>query len=140
MSKKNVLILCTGNSCRSQMAEGLINTCLGDHFRAFSAGTKPSGRVHPLAITVMAELRIDLSQHQSQSTADFRGQYFDYVITVCDAANEDCPAWLNQAGARAHIGFVDPAEATGSTEAVLAVFRQVRDQIKEQLLDYLRRQ
>ncbi|MCB9006635.1 MAG: arsenate reductase ArsC [Ardenticatenaceae bacterium] len=134
---KNVLVLCTGNSCRSQMAEGLINAKLGDQFVAYSAGTQPSGTVHPKAIAVMAELGIDLSQNESKSTELFRGQYFDHVITVCDSAKETCPVWLGNAGQKTHIGFYDPAEATGKDEEVTAVFRQIRDQIADQILSFL---
>ena len=134
---KNVLVLCTGNSCRSQMAEGLINAKLGDQFVAYSAGTQPSGTVHPKAIAVMAELGIDLSQNESKSTELFRGQFFDHVITVCDSAKETCPVWLGNAGQKTHIGFYDPAEATGKDEEVTAVFRQIRDQIADQILSFL---
>lgn len=135
--KKSVLVLCTGNSCRSQMAEGLINARLGDRFVAYSAGTQPSGTVHPKAIAVMDELGIDLSQNESKSTELFRGQYFDHVITVCDSAKETCPVWLGNAGQKTHIGFYDPAEATGTDEEVTAVFRQVRDEIADQILSFL---
>ena len=135
--KKSVLVLCTGNSCRSQMAEGLINARLGDQFVAYSAGTKPSGYVHPKAIAAMAELGIDLSQNESKSTDLFKGQYFDHVITVCDSAKETCPVWLGNAGNKTHIGFYDPAEAVGTDEEVTAVFRQVRDEIADQILDFL---
>ena len=135
---KQVLILCTGNSCRSQMAEGLINTRLSPDFRAASAGTDPSGYVHPKAIAAMAELGIDLSQNESKNLEQFRGQYFDYVITVCDSANENCPVWLDKAGARYHIGFDDPAKATGTDEEIMAEFRRVRDEIEEQVLTFLR--
>jgi arsenate reductase len=140
VTKQKVLILCTGNSCRSQMAEGLINARLGDDFEAASAGTRPSGYVHPQAIAAMAELGIDLSGNESKSTDLFQGTYFDYVITVCDAANEDCPVWLNQAGPRQHIGFDDPAKATGSDEEIAATFRRVRDEIAVQVLGFLQRQ
>lgn len=135
--KKSVLVLCTGNSCRSQMAEGLINARLGNRFVAYSAGTQPSGTVHPKAIAVMDELGIDLSQNESKSTELFRGQYFDHVITVCDSAKETCPVWLGNAGQKTHIGFYDPAEATGTDEEVTAVFRQVRDEIADQILSFL---
>lgn len=135
---KKVLVLCTGNSCRSQMAEGLINARLGPEFQALSAGTKPSGYVHPKAIEVMAELGIDLSQQESKNLDQFRGQYFDCVITVCDSAKENCPVWLEEAGRREHIGFDDPAEATGTDEEITAEFRRVRDGIAEQVLDFLR--
>jgi len=135
--KHKVLVLCTGNSCRSQMAEGLINGRLGDEFEAVSVGTQPSGYVHPKAITVMDELGIDLSRNESKSTEDFRGQYFDTVITVCDSAKESCPVWLEEAGRKVHIGFDDPAEATGTDEEVTAVFRRVRDEIADQVLGFL---
>jgi len=134
---KQVLILCTGNSCRSQMAEGLINTQL-DGFTAFSAGTKPSGYVHPKAIQVMQELGIDLSRNKSENLEQFKGQYFDHIITVCDSAKENCPVWLGEAGKRVHIGFDDPADATGTEAEILAEFRRVRDEIADRVLEYLR--
>lgn len=134
---RSVLILCTGNSCRSQMAEGLINARL-DGFQAVSAGTKPSGYVHPKAIAAMAELGIDLSDGVSKNLDQFRGRRFDYVITVCDSAREDCPVWLGEAGERVHIGFDDPAEATGSEAEIMAEFRRVRDEIAERVLGFLR--
>jgi arsenate reductase len=137
MSKKRVLILCTGNSCRSQMAEGLINHYLGDEWEAVSAGTKPSGYVHPMAIQVMAELEIDISDGRSKSADEFRDAALDRVITVCSDANRNCPAWLGQ-GKVKHIGFPDPAAADGDEAEQLAVFRQVRDDIREQVLGYLR--
>lgn len=139
MHKQRVLILCTGNSCRSQMAEGLINHFLGDRWEAYSAGIAPSGYVHPLAIKAMAELGIDLSASASKSVDQFYGQSFDYVITVCDDARETCPVWLGE-GNVSHIGFYDPALATGSEEERLAVFRKVRDQIHDQVLGYLQAQ
>ena len=140
MNKQTVLILCTGNSCRSQMAEGLINSKIGDQFQAYSAGTRPSGYVHPKAIQVMAELDIDLSQNKSQSTDAFKGRHFDYVITVCDSAHEDCPVWLNDAGLRQHIGFDDPAQATGAEAEILTEFRRVRDEINDKVLSFLQQQ
>ena len=139
MSKK-VLILCTGNSCRSQIAEGLINSRLGPEFQAFSAGTEPNNYVHPKAIAAMAELGIDLTQHETKDLEQFRGHYFDYVITVCDSASENCPVWLGKAGIRYHIGFDDPAKAVGTEEEIMAEFRQVRDQIVDKLLNFLQEQ
>lgn len=136
MSKKRVLILCTGNSCRSQMAEGLINHDLGDAWEAFSAGTEPSGYVHPLAIRAMAELGIDISQGVSKQADQFREVNLDLVITVCDDANEKCPLWLGN-GDRVHIGFDDPAHATGSEGEQMAVFRRVRDEIRDRVIGYL---
>lgn len=139
MNKKQVLILCTGNSCRSQMAEGLINHYLGNTWQAYSAGTAPSGYVHPLAIKAMAELGVDLSQNRSKSTDEFRTITLDQVITVCDDAAENCPLWLGS-GNVTHIGFPDPVKATGSDQEIFAVFRQVRDDIREQVLSYLSQQ
>lgn len=136
MSTKQVLFLCTGNSCRSQMAEGLVNYFLGDAWEAYSAGTKPAGYVHPLAIQVMAEFEIDLSRHRSKSVEEFRYVSPDLVITVCNDAAEDCPVWLGQ-GQKAHLSFPDPAKATGPLEEQLAVFRAVRDDIRQRVLAYL---
>jgi len=134
-SRKKVLILCTGNSCRSQMAEALVNFELGEAWQAFSAGTQPSGYVHPLALRALAELGI---QHRgaSKSTEAFRSETFDAVITVCDDAAENCPVWLGQ-GRRLHIGFPDPAQAEGSEAERMLVFRQVRDAIRARLIPYL---
>lgn len=132
MDKKlTVLVLCTGNSCRSQMAEAIINNRYGDMWRAYSAGTQPSGTVHPLAVKALAEIGIDW-QGTSKSTDDFRDADFDLVVTVCDDAAENCPVWLGM-GRKAHLGFPDPAQATGSEEDVMAVFRQVRDDIAAKL-------
>jgi arsenate reductase (thioredoxin) len=130
-SRRTVLFLCTGNSCRSQMAEALVNARLGDRWQAFSAGTRPTGEVHPLAIRVLSELGIQ-HQGQSKSTEAFRGRAFDLVVTVCDDAAEDCPVWLGQ-GRKAHLSFKDPAKATGTPEQILAEFRSVLDQIAGQV-------
>ena len=137
MRKREVLFLCTGNSCRSQMAEGLVNHFMGDTWRASSAGTAPSGYVHPLAIKAMAELGIDISDQQSESVDAFRGRAFDVVITVCDDAAENCPIWLGSGRVR-HIGFPDPADASGSEEERMEVFRDVRDGLRTQVSEYLR--
>ena len=137
MSKRRVLFLCTGNSCRSQMAEGLVNHYLGDRWEAFSAGTRPSGYVHPLAVQAMAELGIDISSYRSKSVDAFRATAFDRVITVCDGAAKNGPAWLGKGIVR-HIGFPDPAAAEGSEEEQMAVFRHVRDGLREKALDYLK--
>ena len=136
MSKRRVLFLCTGNSCRSQMAEGLVNHYLGDRWKAVSAGTRPSGYVHPLAVRAMAELGIDISSHRSKSVDEYRDTAFDRVVTVCDHAARNCPAWLGQ-GIVVHIGFPDPAAAAGSEEEQMAVFRHVRDGLRDQVLSYL---
>lgn len=133
--RKKVLILCTGNSCRSQLAEALINKHLGQQWQAFSAGTQPSGFVHPLAMRALAEVGIAHSG-VSKSTDIFRGEPFDLVITVCDDAAENCPLWLGQ-GQRVHIGFPDPAKAEGSEEERMIVFQQVRDEIRDQILPFL---
>jgi len=118
------------------MAEGLVNHLRGDAWEAMSAGTKPSGYVHPLSIRAMAELGIDISGHRSKSADEFYGTELDLVITVCDGAAKNCPAWLGQ-GRVLHIGFPDPAAATGSEEEQFVVFRQVRDGIRTRVLEYL---
>ncbi len=134
--RRRVLFLCTGNSCRSQMAEGLVNHFLGDEWQAYSAGTNPAGYVHPLAVQVMAELGVDISAQQSKSADEFRGTDFDLVVTVCDDAAENCPVWLGK-GRKVHIGFQDPAQATGSDEERLALFRRVRDEIHRKIFALL---
>lgn len=134
--RKNILFLCTGNSARSQMAEGLVNHYLVDEWRAYSAGTDPAGYVHPLAVRAMAQLGIDISRQRSKSADEFRRKEFDLVVTVCDDAAENCPVWLGQ-GRRRHIGFPDPASAVGSEDERLAVFRQVRDDLRRALFDLM---
>jgi arsenate reductase len=138
VSKRCVLFLCTGNSARSQMAEGLVKHFLGDRWEAFSAGTAPSGYVHPLAVQAMADLGIDISAQRSKSTDEFRDVDFDVVITVCDHAAQNCPVWPDE-GRRKHLGFPDPAAATGSEQERLAAFRRVRDGLKQQVFAYLER-
>lgn len=133
--KKRILFLCTHNSCRSQMAEGLVNHYLGDRFETFSAGTEAT-RVNPLAIQVLAELGIDISRHSSKTLDQFAGQQFDFVITLCGSANEQCPLFFGGVR-RVHIGFVDPSRLPGSPEEVLPEFRRVRDEIRRKLTDYL---
>lgn len=135
-TKRTVLVLCTGNSARSQMAEGLINHFLAESWQAFSAGTRPAGYVHPMALYVMQEIGIDIHGHHSKSVEEFRGQKFDQIITVCDSAAEDCPLWLGK-GQHTHIGFEDPARVTGSEVLQLRVFRQCREQIRQRVLGYL---
>ena len=134
--KKQVLFLCTGNSCRSQMAEGLVNHYLGDEWKAYSAGTDPAGYVHPMAVQVMADLGIDISRQHSKSVDAFRKSAFDTVVTVCDDAAEDCPVWLGS-GHKVHIGFEDPARAAGSDEERMAVFCRVRDEIRREMFGLL---
>lgn len=128
---RSVLFLCTGNSCRSQMAEAIVNARLSENWRAFSAGTEPSGYVHPKAIQVLKEIGIT-HQGISKSADQFREMEFDLVVTVCDDAAENCPVWLGK-GKRVHLGFPDPARAQGTDEEVLAVFRSVRDAIADQV-------
>ena len=136
MSKKKVLFLCTGNSCRSQMAEGLVNHDLSKKWKAYSAGTRPSGYVHPMAIEAMAELGIDITRNKSKSADEFRKKKFDLVVTVCDNAAKDCPVWLGDSRV-VHISFPDPAEATGTDEEKMEVFRSVRDDIRRRIVYYL---
>lgn len=133
-ARKRVLILCTGNSARSQMAEGLLRHDAGDRFEVESAGTKPS-IVRPEAIAAMRELGIDISGHRSKSVEEFDGQQFDYVITVCDSARESCPAFFGRAK-KLHRDFDDPAALDGSEAERLALFRRVRDQLRRYLSDF----
>ncbi len=130
MSQHKVLFLCTGNSARSQMAEGMVNHLRGKEWQAFSAGTHPTGRVHPDAIRAMNEVGVDISNARSKSVDEFRDAPFDVAITVCDDAAEECPLWLGQ-GKRVHIGFPDPARGT------LDDFRAVRDGIQRQIIPWL---
>ena len=136
--KKRVLILCTGNSARSQMAEGLLQHDAGDKFEVMSAGII-SSFVRPQAIAAMKEIGIDISSHRSKSVDEFAGEDFDYVITVCDNAKEGCPVFPGKT-TRIHWSFDDPAEAVGSEEEKFAVFRRVRDEIREKLRESIVRQ
>lgn len=129
--KQTVLILCTGNSARSQMAEGLLRHDAGDRFEVSSAGTHPS-RVRPEAIAVMREIGIDISGHRSKSVDEFTSRSFDYVLTVCDQAKESCPIYPGH-GKRLHHNFEDPAALEGPDAGKLAAFRRVRDEIREYL-------
>lgn len=129
--RKRVLILCTGNSARSQMAEGLLREMAGDRVDVASAGVSPT-QVRPEAIAAMCEIGIDISGYRSKSVDEFVNQNFDYVITVCDNANEQCPVFPGQVK-RIHWSFDDPAAAQGADEARLSVFRRVRDEIRDQL-------
>ena len=130
-----VLILCTGNSCRSQMAEAFVRRAR-PNWEVYSAGTFPADSVHPLAIKVMAEAGLDLSSARPEAVEKYLDQPFDYVITVCNHAKETCPVFSGQVGQRLHLGFPDPAEAAGPDEAVLAVFREVRDEIEKKLTSF----
>jgi arsenate reductase (thioredoxin) len=129
--KKRVLFLCTANSCRSQMAEGIVNHFFGDWIEAFSAGTEATF-VQPRAIAVMKEIGIDISRHQSKDIKAFDGQNFDYVITLFGSANETCPLYIGGTK-KMRIGFDDPAAATGSGENILREFHRVRGEVKEKL-------
>jgi arsenate reductase (thioredoxin) len=131
--KKRVLILCTGNSARSQMAEGLLRHLAGDRFEVFSAGTHPSS-LNPNAISALADLGIDISHHRSKSVDEFSTQSFDYIITVCDSARESCPIFSGT-GQRIHHNFVDPAAAPTCNQPT--VFRQVRDSIRTWLETFI---
>ncbi|MFH0991752.1 MAG: arsenate reductase ArsC [bacterium] len=131
----NVLILCTGNSCRSQMAEGFLKS-ISDELEVFSAGTHPASTVHPNAVRVMKEIGIDLSTHTPKGVEQFLDQEYDYVITVCGEAKESCPAFISTVKNRIHMGFEDPAKVTGSEEFVLGEFRRIRDQIRDQFSDW----
>ena len=124
-----ILILCTGNSCRSQMAHGFMQS-LDDNLIVCSAGTKPAERVHPLAVKVMNEVGIDISHHTPQSVDNYLDQSWDYVITVCGGANESCPAFIGKVKHRLHIGFEDPSKSEGTEDFILSEFRRVRDGIK----------
>jgi arsenate reductase (thioredoxin) len=135
--KRQVLFLCTGNSCRSHLAEAIVNARLSAEWHAVSAGTHPAGYVHPLALRALAELGIE-HRGESKHVDQFRTAPFDLVVTVCDSAAEECPVWLGQ-GKRVHLGFPDPAKATGTDEEIMNVFRAVRDDMLEKIPDLLRR-
>src|SRR4051812_18502253 len=127
--KPLILILCTGNSCRSHLAEGILRASLGDAFNVQSAGSDPAGYVHPLAIQVMQEIGLDISRHHSKHLNEFLHQKVETVITVCGNADQVCPMFPGQLN-RHHWGFEDPAKASGTDKAKLEVFRRVRDEIK----------
>jgi arsenate reductase len=129
MKKPLVLILCTGNSCRSHLAEGILQATAGDLVEVASAGSKPAGYVHPLAVRVMSEIGIDISAHRSKHLDEFLSQPVQTVITVCGNADQACPMFPGQVH-RHHWGFDDPAHATGTEDEQLAVFRRVRDEIR----------
>lgn len=134
--KKSVLFLCTGNSCRSQIAEGVLRHLAGDRFEVASAGTHPVG-LNPGAVEIMREIGIDISKQRSKSLVEFEGSRFDHVITVCDRAKESCPIFPS-ASAVLHWSFDDPASAQGSPEEQRAVFRRVRNEIEQQIHGFLK--
>ena len=127
--KPTILILCTGNSCRSHMAEGILRAAAGDILDVQSAGSKPAGYVHPMAMEVMKEIGVDIATHRSKHMNDFLEQKVETVVTVCGNADQACPMFPGQVN-RHHWGFEDPAHATGTDEEKLAVFRRVRDEIR----------
>jgi arsenate reductase len=130
-----ILILCTGNAARSQMAEGLMKS-FDSRLDVQSAGTKPAARVHPAAVEAMREIGIDISGGYPKSVNQFLAEPFDFVITVCDDANETCPVFAGDVRQRVHIGFEDPAKAVGSRDDILNAFRKARDQIRTSLFDF----
>ena len=134
--KRRVLFLCTGNSARSQMAEGLLSHLAGDRYDVYSAGTHPIG-LNPMAVEAMRELQIDISAQRSKGMDEFLDQAFDYVITVCDRAKESCPRWPH-AGRLVHWSFEDPATVMHSPEEQRKIFRRVRDQIKARLQEFIK--
>ena len=134
-----ILILCTGNSCRSQMAEGFLKA-FDSGLEVFSAGTEPSDQVHPKAVEVMKEKGIDLSDHHPKKADIFLDDPFDYIITVCGHAQENCPVFLGEVKQNLHIGFDDPAEATGTEEEIYSVFKRIRDEIRERMFVFLQEQ
>jgi arsenate reductase len=135
--KKRVLLLCTGNSCRSQMAEGFVNHLLGGQWEARSAGTAPAPRVHPLAVRAMAEVGIDIGAGKPEHVDVYLDEPWDLVVTVCDSAREACPMFPRPVE-KAHISFFDPAAAEGTDEEKMPVFRRVRDEIRDRLVPQVR--
>jgi len=128
---KKILILCTGNSCRSQMAEGFLKS-FDKNLEVFSAGTKPADKVNPFAVKAMSEIGIDISNGVAEDVNKYLPQSFDYVITVCDNAKETCPVFMGSVKHRLHIGFDDPADAVGTEEEIMPVYRRVRDEINNE--------
>jgi arsenate reductase (thioredoxin) len=130
-----ILIICTGNSCRSQMAQGWLQSFDKD-LQVFSAGTHPAARVNPFAIEVMHEAGIDISRHTTNNVDEYLDDEFDYVITVCDDANETCPLFTGKVKQRLHMGFADPIKAQGSREVVLSIYRRIRDEIQKEFFEF----
>ena len=133
--KRKVLFLCTGNSCRSQMAKAIVNARLGNEWEAVSAGTQPAGYVHPLALRALAEIGIHHAG-RSKSADEYRTIPLELIMTVCDDAAENCPVWLGP-GPKTHLSFSDPAKATGTDEEMMAAFRAMRDDIARQIPEFL---
>jgi arsenate reductase (thioredoxin) len=137
--KKKILILCTGNSCRSQMAEGFLKS-FDKNLEVYSAGTKPAERVNPFAVQAMKEIGIDISNGIAEDVDKYLNQSFDYVITVCDNAKETCPVFMGDVKHRLHIGFDDPADAVGTEDEVMPIYRRVRDEIKRDFYEFYQRE
>lgn len=137
--KKKILILCTGNSCRSQMAEGFLKS-FDKNLDVYSAGTKPAERVNQFAVKAMKEIGIDISNGIAEDVEKYLSQSFDYVITVCDNAKETCPVFIGDVKHRLHIGFDDPADAVGAEEEVMPVYRRVRDEIKRDFYEFYKKE
>ena len=129
-----ILILCTGNSCRSQMAHGFVQA-IDSSFQVFSGGTNPASQVNPKAINVMKEVGIDISSHTPTNVSEYLNEDWDYVITVCGGANESCPTFNGKVKNRLHIGFEDPSDTTGTEEYIMSEFRRIRDEIKLKFTD-----
>ena len=137
--KKRILILCTGNSCRSQMAEGFLKS-LDNNLEIYSAGTKPAEKVNPYAVKAMEEIGIDISSGVAEDVTKYIDQSFDYVITVCDNAKETCPVFTGNVKKQIHIGFDDPADAVGTEEEVMPVYRRVRDEIEKEFQKFYKKE
>ncbi len=135
MSKSKILILCTSNSCRSQMAEAFLKS-FNKNIEVHSAGTQPAEKVNPFAIKVMQEIGLDISKNKSKNVNKYLSQEFDYVITVCNDAKESCPLFTGKVKNRVHIGFEDPAEAKGTESQIMEVFRKIRNQIKDEFYKF----
>ncbi len=133
--KKKILILCTGNSCRSQMAEGFLKS-FDENLEVYSAGTKPAEKVNPFAVKAMKEIGIDISKGIAENVDKYLSQSFDYVITVCDNAKESCPVFMGDVKHHLHIGFDDPADAVGTEQEVMPFYRRVRDEIRRDFFNF----
>jgi arsenate reductase (thioredoxin) len=130
-----ILVLCTGNSCRSQMAEGFLKS-FDKNLEVYSAGTNPAEKVNPFAVKVMQEIGLDISHGKAENVDKYLSQSFDYVITVCDNAKETCPLFIGNVKHQLHIGFDDPADAVGTEEEIMPVYRRVRDEIKNDFYQF----
>jgi len=139
LMKKRILILCTGNSCRSQMAEGFLKS-LDENLEVYSAGTKPAEKVNPFAVNAMKEIGIDISGRIAEDVEKYIDQSFDHVITVCDNAKESCPMFNGEVKHQLHIGFDDPADAIGTEEEVMPVYRRVGDEIRKEFNEFYKKE